>query len=156
MLKRRTFWFGLGFGIITGTMLLQLMIWGQGQSIDILVEEEPIPAVKDTLIEDTLYNEKQIEEIRKEIREEIRNEFFSERELVEKDENEKLIRGFLVRRGMSSQDVIDVLLELQLIEDGEHFLGLLRQEGRDKRIVIGVYQFEGHPSPEEIIEQIAP
>src|SRR5690606_22936726 len=61
---------------------------------------------------------------------------------------------FVINPGMRPNDVAKILISLELIEDGEAFIQMIRQKALTTRIVSGTYEFEGEPSMEEILEAI--
>lgn len=175
MVRKRSFWTGIGFGLVFGSLLLQLLNIGAASERDAIdLEEMRHLAEREGYLlqpaHERWYTASELEaaiaEALNEQEEALRQEFAmmkqkenSEREGEGADRHqpeEIVIRSLLIPPGTTSERVADMLVQLGLIEDREPFLAAMTKRNQHRSIRSGIYEFRGDPDLDEIIEQITP
>lgn len=171
-MSKSRFFMGLGIGLICGAILLQLMIaardlgdmtqvrdaeptsWSEAE-LGTVTEDQWLsmadrlgyqPISKDVKV----YKQEQLDEAVRTAREQER-QAIAEKEPVAGGEGGYSIS---IMRGMTSDDVADLLLSLGLIESKGSFTGLLDERNLHSSIQVGNFTFEGKPDLEEIVAAI--
>ena len=159
MLNHRYFYYGLGLGLVIGSLLLQLFsvlpaadgLPKAGESGEHISDEATLKEAASRFgyqlvkAEENTYTAEEVERIRQQAQQEA-NEA-SAAQVQEK-------RTFVITPGMSSEKVGEILSDLRLIENKEQFMQLMSERGLHKKIRTGTYTFTGSPTVDEIIERI--
>lgn len=71
-----------------------------------------------------------------------------------REEKPDRVRSFMIVPGMTSDDVADILLQLDLVQDKERFLELLTERQLHGKIRARIYHFRGEPDLETVVGKI--
>lgn len=186
MVRTRSFWTGLGFGLILGSMLLQLLSLSKANVNQIDPERLRAYAEQEGYLlqpaHERWYTASELEAAIEDALAEQQEEHSAQRtdsgrsdtgntdsgltdsdragsdrsDFERSETNEIALRSLLIPPGTTSEQVADMLLQLELIEDRDQFLREMTRRNQHRSIRSGVYEFEGDPELEEIIEAITP
>ncbi|MCC2686324.1 MAG: hypothetical protein K0R75_3223 [Paenibacillaceae bacterium] len=178
MLNDRKFLNGLGIGLVVGALLLELM----NQSVVTLppaTDSNPPASVSDTaLTQPTEPTENNVATERKYTQTEV--DSIIQQKLAEaaaasksapspqpgpqkttdtpsdmtKDETTDITTAVIIQEGLSASEIAELLYRSKIISDREQFLQLLDERNLNRRIQRGYFEFHGHSSVEEIVDQI--
>lgn len=169
MFKNKLFLYGLGTGLITATLLLQLLNYSD-EAANMDKDTETLTQTETAENLDTLFID-QFDALTEAAE---RNgyriisdeeEASSETNDIETDTSSVLQEAdnlndsleevlFTISSGMGSGEVARQLHQLNLIKDVDEFMQLLNNKQLNTRIQIGSYRFEGSPDMNQIIKQI--
>ncbi len=165
MFKNRTFLFGLGLGLITAVLLLQLTEMRLGAKERLSNNELEEPLVAETLtkeivekwakdndyrlvsVTESLYTDADLNEAVSEVRLEAEHQ-------LEEWKHQFKTKGFVVPSGATAKQVAKLLKELSLIEDANVFEDTMIKRKLSTQIKSGYFEFVGQPTMDEIIEQL--
>jgi hypothetical protein len=169
--KNKLFLYGLGTGLITASILLQIVsfsdpdkqlndstaslseeVWDGlfTEQLDILVTAANRNGYKLSSLDEVTYTE---EELKDKI-ETALNETVKDDNQVSASEDIIQMSSFIILKGMGSEEVADQLLQLKLIKDKAGFMQVMEREQLNTIIQAGLYVFEGTPELEQIITKI--
>lgn len=158
MVKKRSFWTGMGLGIALGAILLQMMTIGATGLAAPESEQEDIHV--DLLGEHAerlgyqLYANDQ-EWIAKDELE--RQVAAAERAVLKSVTPQEIVSvkgSFYILSGMSPEQVAEMLLSLSLIQDKELFINEMKNRNLQGQIQTGVYTFKDDIHLDEIVDMI--
>lgn len=141
MFKNRLFLIGLGFGFILSGIFLSLFV---SDNSNISTKDITVQELKDIAADMNLYvySQKELNQIISD------NSIFNE-----KKDNESTLY-FTIEPNMSSQEIVDYLFEIDVINDKEEFIELLIDSNLSTKILAGEYLYLKDISDEELIELI--
>lgn len=160
MFKNRLFLNGLGIGLIIGALLLQLMnaVPSAGKEADSPQQSGNATPLMDLNEIKSRAGELGLRIIEKD------QKVYTQAELnnqVEKSKQEAIQSAsphtrwaFAISGGMSSSQIADMLLSLQIIEDQNAFEEELKSQSLESKIRAGIYIFDEKPPLIELIHRI--
>jgi hypothetical protein len=169
--KNKLFLYGLGAGLITASILLQIVSFSAPdrqlkdsvvslseaewdglftEQLDQLGTAANRNGYKLSPLDEVTYTEKEL----KDKIETALNETVQDDNQVSASENNIQMSSFTILKGMGSAEVANHLLQLGLIQDSAEFMQAMDREQLTTSIQAGLYTFEGTPELEQIIAKI--
>ena len=163
MFKNKVFVYGLGVGLIAGSVLLQLMFnveemenrtiqQGGTAAVEQLQAEADKLNYKVVPKDQKTYSDKDIESIRQKAAEEERGKLAVQP--VPQQLQPKTVSSVYITEQMNAYHVADMLLKANLITDSNGFVSALRDKKLTTRIRAGSYSFDSGASVDDIISRI--
>ncbi|PYI50396.1 hypothetical protein [Paenibacillus flagellatus] len=169
MFKNRTFLYGLGFGLIAGAVLLQLMF--KVDELENRPLEQTQPATVDQLQaqadklnykvvpkDQSVYSDKDIEAIRQKAAEEERAKLAKTQQPANPGASQpaaaKTIRSVYISDRMDAAAVADLFVKAQIVTDANSLVAALRDTKSTTRIRAGSYSFEDNTPIADIVAAI--
>ncbi|MCR8642162.1 hypothetical protein NV379_05770 [Paenibacillus sp. N1-5-1-14] len=149
-MSRKVFWNGLGFGLIGGAVLLQLMLMAQNTATSApVVQQSPPPA--EIVESDKKYSQDEYDQkLQVRLKEEI-----DKRPLPEAPKPEQIKKTTVyISAGLNSDRVVEMFQRSGLISDAAAMSAEIKKRKLTASIRTGAHVFEGEPSMEELIEAI--
>ncbi|WP_068608385.1 MltG/YceG/YrrL family protein [Paenibacillus swuensis] len=165
MLKNRFFLMGLGFGIIAGALLLQMMVSVElkdrqfqtaalpsSLTDDELEEQAAERGLRLTKVEDKLYTQAELDIKVAETKK--LNKPISVKEASTSGTPTHTVRSVYIPKGLDSATVSEILFEVGVIKDAAAFENLMTVKEANGKIQPGLKQFKGELSSQQIISII--
>ena len=156
MVKKRSFWTGLGLGLIAGCLLLQMMLIGSAEPAMSSIEEIDVETLKQQAenLGYRLYESGERWYSNAELAEKVSEAKQDALASVEQNMEPGLERAVYIAPGMSSIQVADLLAKVSLIEDKDLFIQEIKKRKQQGQIQAGVISFKGEPDIAEIIDRL--
>lgn len=159
MVKSKSLWYGIGFGIMVGALLLQLFTAAETTHLDTGPAADPRETSSSPDSEeleraaeqngfrlvskdDKLYTQSEVEDLRRQWQNEL------------PPPAEKEIRSVFIIEGMTSEQTAELLHAAELLVSPDDFLQKLTDRELHSKVRAGIYRFENVPSMQELIERI--
>ena len=162
MISRKSFLYGLGTGLIAGSVLLQLASIGESSSGAMSEAQlEAAAAASGYVLKDARvawYTEAEVQERVAEAEKRLRAELETAQPSAPAEPAEPgkpaMVYGFTIDAGTELKDVAKLVYELGLVEDYNGFLIEMEKRGLAGKIQAKHYRFDRVPTTDELIEAL--
>lgn len=172
MFKNRFFLYGLGIGLITAALLLELLSYAEQDRIhpttepihwDVWFAEDidQLQSIADehgyriVASEVQLYTEEQLEDELQQVREQLNQQ---EAMTADPEPSEEVpdsdVFKISITRGMTMSDVAEALVESGLLQTDTEFRDVMYERRLNTKIKSGIYEFPHSITVEDIVDQI--
>jgi len=162
MVSRKTYLYGLGTGLIAGSLLLQLASIGESSAGTMSEDQlEAAAAASGYVLKDARvawFTEQQVQEKVTEaegkLRAQLEAEGASNAPVPAETAKPTMVYGFTIGAGTELKDVAKLVYELGLVNDYNGFLIEMKERGLSGSVQAKHYRFDRVPTTDELIEAL--